>query len=202
METIVCLYFLQFWNSRAAILFFYFTICAAAALSGGLHFLVSTGVIPCNGLFILPIDTAPLKVIEYESARMWDCSIIAISEAGYFRLWMYPFVRVIDILSRTFTIGISNNRTETFLRRDIEFSVPYLDFLIEILSSANESCRLWMFSNMYESECYHFRKRWYPIVDLPFCESHRFFIGDSHNRITQQSRTYRGAIDTILSDLL
>ena len=132
-------------------------------------------------------------MLEYESDRMWESSIIAIYEAGYFRLWMCSFVRVIDILSRTFTIGIRNNRTEFFQSRDNEFSVPYLDFLTENLSSANESSRLWMWSNMKESECYDFRRLRLPIVDLPVCESHRFFIGDSHNRNTQQSRTYRGA---------
>ena len=127
---------------------------------------------------------------------MWDSLIIAISEAGYFRLWMCPFVRVIDILSRTFTIGIRNNRTDFFQSRDNEFSVPYLDFLTENLSLANERRRLWMWSNMKESECYDFRRLRLPIVDLPVCESHRFFIGDFHNRNTQQSRTYRRAVLT------
>ena len=129
-----------------------------------------------------------MKVLDCWTTRLLQFTKPGISDYGCARLWE----------SSIFYRGLSQSEFATigrnFFKAEITNSRSYIwTCWLKNLSSANESSRLWMWSNMKESECYDFRRLRLPIVDLPVCESHRFFIGDSHNRNTQQSRTYRGA---------
>ena len=86
----------------------------------------------------LKICRRQMRVADYECGRIWKRANVTIFERCNFRLSICPFVRVIDFLSGTLTIGTPNNRalievpipsvTEWQLRRSKCEGVPSSTF--------------------------------------------------------------------------